>query len=188
MNHTGTVRIETPRLILRRFDMADVQPMFNNWASDPEATRYLTWPPHAGPDMTEAILRDWTGAYARSDFYQWAIVPKELGENIGTISIVGMNEKTDMLHFGYCIGSKWWRNGYTSEALAGILPFLFDEVGANRVESQHDPENANSGKVMLKCGLKYEGTLRQAERTMRGIVDSSVYSILKSEWDAMKKR
>ena len=64
---------------------------------------------------------------------------------------------------------------------------MFDEVGANRVESQHDPENENSGKVMLKCGLKYEGTLRRAERTTRGIVDSSVYSMLKSEWEEMKK-
>ncbi|MFQ9473566.1 MAG: GNAT family N-acetyltransferase [Oscillospiraceae bacterium] len=36
---------------------------------------------------------------------------------------------------GYCIGSRWWNRGITSEAFSGILPYLFQEVGANRVES-----------------------------------------------------
>ena len=188
MNHKGTIVIETERLLLRPFVMEDIEAAYANWGGDPEVSKYLHWECHRNTDDTREVLSMWIDGYKKNDFYQWAIVPKELGENIGTISIVGMNEKTDMLHFGYCIGSRWWRKGYTSEALAGILPFLFDEVGANRVESQHDPENENSGKVMLKCGLKYEGTLRQAERTTRGIVDSSVYSILKSEWEEMNKR
>ena len=62
------------------------------------------------------------------------------------------------------------------------IAFLFEEVGANRIESQHDPDNPNSGKVMEKCGLKYEGTLRQADFSNKGIVDAAVYSILRSEW------
>ena len=187
MNHKGTIVIETERLILRPFVMEDIETAYRNWGGDPEVSKYLHWQCHRDREDTREVLSMWIDGYQKPDFYQWAIVPKDLGENIGTISIVSMNEKTDMLHFGYCIGSKWWRKGYTSEALAGILPFLFDEVGANRVESQHDPENPNSGKVMLKCGLKYEGTLRQAERTTRGIVDSSVYSMLKSEWEERKK-
>ena len=60
--------------------------------------------------------------------------------------------------------------------------YLFLEVGANRIESQHDPDNPHSGGVMKKCGLKYEGTLRQADYSNRGIVDACVYSILRSEW------
>lgn len=188
MNHKGTIVIETERLILRPFVMEDIEAAYRNWGGDPAVSKYLHWQCHRDEEDTREVLSMWIENYQKSDFYQWAIVPKDLGENIGTISIVSMNEKIDMLHFGYCIGSKWWRRGYTSEALAGILPFLFDEVGANRVESQHDPENENSGRVMLKCGLKFEGTLRQAERTVRGIVDSSVYSMLKSEWDAMKCR
>ncbi len=42
MNHTGTVRLETERLILRWFTMDDAEAMFCNWASDPEVTKYLT--------------------------------------------------------------------------------------------------------------------------------------------------
>ena len=46
LTHKGTQRIETPRLILRRAIWEDAQAMFNNWASDPEVTKFLTWPPH----------------------------------------------------------------------------------------------------------------------------------------------
>ena len=63
-----------------------------------------------------------------------------------------------------------------------ILPFLFLEVGANRLESQHDPNNPNFGAVMRKCGLKFEGTLRSADWNNQGIVDASMYSILAEEF------
>ena len=63
-----------------------------------------------------------------------------------------------------------------------IIPFFFETVGVKRIESQHDPENPNSGKVMQKCGLKYEGTLRQADWSNKGIVDACMYSILATEY------
>ena len=36
---------------------------------------------------------------------------------------------------------------------------------------------------MKKCGLTYEGTLRQADISNKGIVDACMYSLLKSEWN-----
>ena len=36
---------------------------------------------------------------------------------------------------------------------------------------------------MQKCGLKYEGTLRQTDWSNKGVVDACMYSLLKSEWD-----
>lgn len=112
---------------------------------------------------------------------------KEYGDDpIGTISVVDKNEKLNIVSIGYCIGSKWWNQGITSEAFSGIIPFLFEEVKANRIEAQHDPNNTNSGRVMMKCGLKYEGTLRQADNSNKGVVDASMYSILASEYYATK--
>lgn len=183
MNHTGTVRIDTPRLILRRFDMADVQPMFDNWASDPEVTRYLTWPPHANLDVTEAVLRDWTASYAHNDFYQWAIVLKENGpEPIGSIAVVSLNETVEGTHIGYCLGRRWWHQGIMSEALQAVIGHLFNAVHAQRIDSMHDPRNPHSGGVMKKCGMQYEGTLRRAACNNQGIADACYYSILAGEY------
>lgn len=182
MTHKGTITIETERLILRRFNKNDAPAMFNNWAGDSEVTKFLQWKPHESVEESETILAEWIPQYENNDYYVWAIVPKDLGEPIGSIAVVDMDERSEKVHIGYCIGKNRWHQGIVSEAFAGIIPFLFNEVNVNRIESRHDPRNPNSGKVMLKCGLKYEGTLRQSDFSNMGIVDASMYALLKSEY------
>ncbi len=182
MEHKGTIGIETSRLILRQFMPDDIEASYRNWAGDHRVTEFLRWPTHGDSSVTASVLGDWMDSYQDPSFYQWAIVPKELGEPIGTISVVDRNEKTDMVHIGYCIGSRWWHRGYTSEAFSAIIPFLFDEVKVRRIESQHDPDNPNSGLVMKKCGLHYEGTMRKADWSNRGIVDASMYALLADDY------
>ena len=127
------------------------------------------------------ILNEWATSYETPDFYQWAIVPKNLNEPIGSISVVSINEKTQMVEIGYCIGRPWWNRGITSEALSAVINFMFDQVGANRVQAKHDVNNPHSGLVMKKCGMKYEGTLRSADVNNQGVCDVSIYALLKSD-------
>ena len=185
--HRGTIPLESPRLLLRRFSPEDARSMYENWASDPEVTKYLMWPTHTSTDVSKMVLDDWTNSYDKEDYYQWAIVPKDNDDApIGSISIVGMKERVGSVHIGYCIGRKWWHQGITSEALAALIDFCFEELEANRVEARHDPKNPNSGAVMKKCGMTFEGTLRQSDHNNQGICDASYYGILRNEWN--KKR
>lgn len=182
MNHLGTKILKTDRLLLRPFTPADAEAMYRNWASDPEVTRFLTWPCHASPEVSARVLADWAESYGKPDYYQWAIVPVELGEPIGSIAVVGCDSRIGQLEVGYCIGKRWWRQGYVSEALGRVIAFLIGEVGASRVTARHDSRNPGSGAVMKKCGMTCEGTLRQADRNNQGICDACVYSILAGEW------
>lgn len=182
MLHCGTQRLETERLILRRFTKEDAVAMYKNWASDNEVTKFLTWPTHSNIDVSKFVLEEWVNSYSDEKYYQWAIVLKENGdEPIGSISVVKINEDVSMVHIGYCIGRTWWKKGITSEAMGAVMDFFFDKVNVNRIEARHDPRNPNSGKVMMKCGMKYEGTLRSSDRNNQGICDASYYSLLKSE-------
>lgn len=177
-NHLGTVVMETERLILRRFTREDAQPMFDNWASDPEVTKFLTWPAHESPDISAMVIEDWIAQYSQPDYYQWAIEQKELGTPIGSISVVHHNDRVGKMEIGYCIGRKWWHCGIATEALGAVIAFLLDEVGAGRVEACHDPRNPNSGAVMRKYGMQYEGTQRKAGINNAGKCDLSWYAIL----------
>lgn len=182
MKHLGTQKLETERLILRKFTLDDSGAMYRNWASDPEVTKYLTWPTHESENISKEVLKDWTSSYVQKDYYQWAIVLKaESKEPIGSIAVVHKNDNIQMVHLGYCIGQKWWHKGITSEALNAVIDFLFNEVGVNRIEAMHDSNNPNSGKVMKKCGMIYEGALRQAGRNNEGLCDVCCYAILKSD-------
>lgn len=178
MIHQGTQTIETHRLLLRRFTIEDAEPMYRNWASDPEVTKYLTWPPHAGVEVSAAVIQNWIDSYENPAFYQWAIVPKHVQQPIGTISVVGGNDALAIAHIGYCIGRHWWHQGIMSEALKAVMDYLFEEVGMNRIEAIHDPNNPHSGGVMRKCGMKYEGTLRQSSHNNQGICDAAWYAAL----------
>ena len=182
MNHCGTQPVESKRLILRRFLREDARAMYNNWANDGEVCKFLTWQPHENIQVSQSVIDEWIKNYERNDFYQWAIVLKEINQPIGTISVVRYDDRKLSAEIGYCIGSKWWHNGYVSEALKSVISFLFESVGVNRIMAKHDTQNPNSGKVMQKSGMTYEGTLRQADRNNRGIVDVCVYSVLAKEY------
>ena len=186
LTHKGTQTIETSRLILRRARREDAEPMFRNWASDAEVTKYLTWPTYEKVETAHQILDLWASEYEKPNYYQWMIVLKELGEPIGSISVVRQNDRVEGAEIGYCIGSHWWHKGIMTEALNAVIEYLFTEVGMNRVAARHDPNNPHSGGVMRKCGMKYEGTHRACDRNNQGICDAAQYAILRSEWKKPK--
>ena len=78
--HKGTQTIETSRLILRRARREDAEPMFRNWASDPEVTKFLTWPAHSSIAVSEMVIGSWLQEYEKENYYQWMIVLKERDE------------------------------------------------------------------------------------------------------------
>ena len=182
MKHKGTVRLETDRLILRPFTPEDALPMFRNWASDKEVTRFLTWPTHKNVEVTGRVIADWCKGYEAPDYYQWAIELKEIKEPIGSIAAVKTDDRTESATIGYCIGRRWWRQGITSEALREVIRFFFEEVGMNCVNACHDPRNPNSGRVMRSCGMALEGTWRAGGINNQGVCDETWYSILRSEY------
>ena len=178
MNHKGTITLETQRLILRRYMPEDADAMFRNWVNDPEVTRFLTWRPHGSIDLTRKISLSDISKYYSLSHYQWAIVLKTLNEPIGGINVVKIDETCKCFEVAYRIGKAWWNQGFASEALSSVIKFLFEQVGANRIAAAHDTRNPNSGKVMLKCGMSYEGTLRQSGYNNQGIYNAACYAIL----------
>lgn len=100
MQHKGTVRLETDRLILRRFRLDDSGAAFQNWTSDKRVTEFLRWPAHDTVNTTKKIIQMWVDGYARDDFYQWAIVLKNNGNGpVGTISVVDRNDAIEYIAY-----------------------------------------------------------------------------------------
>ena len=176
--HKGTQTLKTSRLILRKAVLADAQPMYGNWASDPEVTRFLTWPAHDSVETTRRILESWIEGYAKDNYYQWMIVLKELGQPVGSISGMDPDDGLSSIEVGYCIGRTWWHQGIMSEALGAVLQYLSETCDFHRITARHDTNNPRSGAVMQKCGMMYEGTLRQSARNNQGICDMAHYVFL----------
>lgn len=183
MEHKGTVTLTSQRLILRKFTLEDAPAMFANWANDEEVTHFLTWQPHGDTDVTENVIKGWLEEYKSPCCYNWTIAFKETpSEPIGSIAVVRpIDERLKIAVVGYCLSRRHWRRGIMTETLGTVRDFMFDEVGVNKIASWHDPRNPNSGEVMKKCGLKYEGTVRQADINNTGVCDMCVYGLLADE-------
>lgn len=184
LKHTGTKTIETQRLILRRFREEDAADMFNNWASDDEVTKFLSWPTHRDIEVSKKILEMWISEYNSLENYNWAIQLKENGSVVGSIALMNIDNYIENCEVGYCIGKDFWNKGITAEAFSAVIDFAFKEPGFERITGRHHVDNSASGRVMEKCGLKYEGTLRRIHKINTGtLVDCKYYSILKEEYE-----
>ena len=82
MKHCGTLKIETERLVLRRFESGDGAAAFRNWTGDAEVTKFLRWKNHSSPSETEELIDFWLVKYKDPQWYHWAIVLKESAEPV----------------------------------------------------------------------------------------------------------
>ncbi|WP_026835695.1 GNAT family N-acetyltransferase [Eubacterium xylanophilum] len=181
MNGLGTKKLETERLILRKFEVSDASDMYNNWAGDPLVSEFLTWPYHTDIEVTKKILAIWEKKYSDKFYMNWAIVEKSTNNVIGSIGVVDFKESVKSAEIGYALSRMYWGRGIMPEALKRVMDFLFDDVGFNRVAACHDTDNPKSGRVMEKVGMIREGVLRQSRVNNRGITDVMWYSTIRSD-------
>ncbi|GAA0774365.1 hypothetical protein GCM10008908_24090 [Clostridium subterminale] len=139
---------------MRRFILSDSEFMFKNWATDSEVFRFFSRNPHSNFSEIERVVKEWSNAYVYNNCYNWSIELKEIGEVIGQISIVTLNEKYYSCDVAYNIGKSFWGKGITVEALKAVTNYMFKEVGINRIEGKHNTLNTSSGIVMQKSRMK----------------------------------
>ena len=144
--------IETERLLLRKPRIEDAKPMFDNWANNPEVTKYLTWNPHENIEVTKMIINHWLEEEKDPKIIRFVITLKDNGEPIGSIDVVGYIE--DNPEIGYCLSRKYWNHGLMTEACKAFIKHLFNK-GFNKVLIKAVVENIGSNRVIGKCGFKF---------------------------------
>ena len=161
MINVGTKTIETKRLILRKLEISDLEQVYNNWCSDPKVTKYVTWDMHKNIEQTKEYINFKLGLYEKDYRFDWVVVIKETNEVIGEIDAVKQSLNYNLVELGYCYGSKYWNNGYATEALSAVIKYLKEVALVEKVTACHISTNPASGRVMQKAGMKYDATLKE---------------------------
>ena len=182
MNKTGTPKIETQRLILRRFKIEDAEDMYNNWTSDPEVTRFLTWPLHSDVEVTINLLKEWIPCYSDGGYFNWVMEYKETGKIIGNISVVRLDENTEVAEIGYCMSRAYWGQGLMPEAVKEVIRYLFEDVALDVILCGHFLWNHQSGRVQEKCGFRHYAN-GQFETKLGTIEDDEVNILTREQWE-----
>ena len=149
----GVIKLETERLILREITENDAEEMYKNWTSDDEVSKYVRWSTHKNVEETKEYIKAEEERCKKIDCYNWGIVLKETKELIGAIG--AFPSEDSRYEIGYNIGKKYWRNGYTTEALKKVIKYLINSEEIYRFRCAHAVLNPASGSVMKKAGFIY---------------------------------
>ena len=186
LTHIGAQPIETPRLLLRRFELSDAPAVYANWAADPGVQSLLCEPVYPTLEETQGLLQGWIDAYACVDRtrYRWAMIEKNTGACIGQVAYFLVDERNHFGELEYCVGRAFQRRGYCTEAVRAIMAYGFEKVHFHKIQVCHMEGNEPSRGVILKCGFTYEAALRDCFYIGGAYVNRLYYSMLESEWKA----
>lgn len=147
----NTPRIETERLILRKFTEDDIEALYKIY-SDEEVNTFLPWYPLKNMDEAFVLFQEqYVAKYALPQAYAYAICLKRDNYPIGYIK-VDMEEHHD---FGYGLRKEFWDQGIVTEA-GKVLIKQVKKDGLPYITATHDRNNPRSGGVMRNVGMKYQ--------------------------------
>ena len=170
--------IETARLTLRKPLASDAEAIFAVYASDPEVTRYLSWPTHRSVDDTHAFLA-WSDA-------EWALWPagpylvflRPDGRLLGSTGLSFKSQEWAVT--GYAFARSEWGHGYATESLQAMVDLARD-LGIRRLESICHVDHRPSAHVMEKCGFQALG-VRPGDTEFPNLAPGGKSDVLSYVW------
>jgi [ribosomal protein S5]-alanine N-acetyltransferase len=157
--------LETDRLILQTWTLADVEALFEIM-SDAEVARYIG---DGKPFSREKVLEflNWAENYQRENgFCRWKVIEKSSGEIVGSCGFArphGISE----VELGYLFAKKHWGRGFATEAARAALAYGFEKLNFAEIIAMTDLENFASQKVLEKIGFTRRGVeIFQGEETL----------------------
>lgn len=156
MTDQNTPRLETDRLILRKFAPKDLQALLRIYG-DRQANTYLPWFPLRTEREARALLEQkYLAGYARPTGYLYAVCRKERDIPIGYVHL-GVEEPHDL---GYGLRRAFWGRGFAAEAARAVIDRARAD-GVPYLTATHDVDNPRSGAVMKKLGMRYQYSYRE---------------------------
>ena len=161
-------------------------PLFAAYAED-FAGRMWTYLPR-GPYTALGEYRNWAEVACRADDpLVMAIIDNATGEPVGTASYMRIEPAIGVIEIGSITYSpRLQRRPAATEAMYLMMRRVFDELGYRRYEWKCDSLNAPSRSAAARLGFRYEGLFRQASITRGGNRDTTWFSVIDSEWPALR--
>ena len=146
----GGDRIETARLVLRRWVDADREP-FAALNADPLVMRYFPAP--LSREQSDRMVDRIEEMFDQLGFGLWAIEVQ--GEFLGFTGLAPLNSQVphEGIEVGWRLARSAWGHGYATEAARASVAYGFDQAGLDEIVSVTAVVNAPSRAVMERLGM-----------------------------------
>lgn len=170
--------LTTSRLVLRPFTLADALDV-QRLAGDREVASTTLRIPHPYQDgMAEEWIGTHADKFAKDEGISLAVTLLDGGRLIGAVGLE-ICKAHARAELGYWIGKLYWGKGFASEAAKALVDYGFKMAGLNRIYAHHLVRNPASGRVMIRIGMRHEGTLHQHTKKWDQFEDIEVYGLLR---------
>jgi ribosomal-protein-alanine N-acetyltransferase len=88
---------------------------------------------------------------------------------------------TQCCTMGYWIGAKFARQGYMTNAVKALVPFVFKTLGLHRIEAACLVDNEASKNLLARTGFRQEGLARRYLLINGAWADHLLFALLKEE-------
>tara|TARA_Y100000294_G_C8539639_1_gene330579 strand:+ start:373 stop:966 length:594 start_codon:yes stop_codon:yes gene_type:complete len=151
--------IKTNRLILRDIEVKDITPEYIKWLNDPKVNIYLD----IGLVLqTEEMVREFIKEKLKNtkDTKHFGVYDNRGTRLVGTVTLPTIEWYHHCGEISFVIGHPdARRKGYATEALQGVINYLFTCCGLIKLWAGYKEGNIASAHVLEKNGFKEEGRL-----------------------------
>lgn len=180
--------IRTNRLLLRPVVADDAEHLAAR-RSDPEVAEFQSWTPPYPLDRAEQRVSSLMQRQQPEpdEWWMFTIVDRDDSSVIGDI-VFKLEWDGRSAEVGYTLARGAWGKGYASEALTGLLEYLFERLDMTRVGAMLHPENLASAIVLERAGFEFEGQTRLSYWVGDINTDDLIYGITRESWESWTTR
>jgi RimJ/RimL family protein N-acetyltransferase len=177
---TGLPVLRGDGFSLRELKLSDA-PALLLLLTEEEVTRFISPPPTTIEGFERFI--QWTeGERAAGRYVCFAVVPDGHDTAVGLFQVRQLDPMFDTAEWGFAIGSAFWGSGFFTKGARLVVGFVFDVIGAHRLEARAAVQNGRGNSALRKIGAVQEGILRKSFLRGGKFLDQALWAILDEDW------
>lgn len=166
-------RLDVERHVAELYEAFQNSPDARNWT-------YLPYGPFNSFDEYQNYSMSIEGL---NDPFHYTVIDQSTNKAMGTVSLMRIDTANGVIEIGHVVYSpRMQRTPISTEAIALLLNYVFEELGYRRVEWKCDSLNAPSRAAAERFGFTFEGVFRQLQVMQGRNRDTAWYSLLDSEY------
>lgn len=168
----NTPKLETEKLILRKFTQDDLHALYEIY-SDRDVNKFLPWFPLENEGEVKSLFEEkYAAVYSEPQGYAYAICLRSDNYPIGYIKV----DVSDSYDLGYGLCKEFWHKGIVSEAAQALVEQLKKD-GIPYITATHDINNPRSGSVMKRIGMEYKYSYEELWQPKNFLVTFRMYQL-----------
>ncbi len=178
--------LESERLVLRKIILTDAPELFELRTGE-KTMEFIDKDKIASVQVAQDMIQNMDFQMQNNAAIMWGITFPGSAQIIGSIGFWRIIKEHYRAEIGYMLNPEYWNKGYVSEAMNSVINYGFNKMKLHTIEANINPHNLASRRVLEKQGFQQEGYYRENYYFNGKFLDTTVFSLLKSNRVKIKK-